>query len=317
VAVKKEAKKDPNASTDTTDTSTSTVTHVAIKVRDYVKDHDECDWISEELFLNGKAWWSSFMFTVQDGHSEACVDDLCDLGVGASIAATKGGEPRGKGTILVMPARILRVGSVPKVLGNPKTLPTGEQLHYSPPPSVDNTPATDIARKSIADDAPQTSQMMGGTLDETQIKAVETIASDLDDAEVEEDDVQGQVSVKVSEGQGKDGSHWRKYTVGFNETIQSRVSVDSVVQYVVGASEFSFDYIMLIFNASVIACTGLVTNNTVVIVASMLVSPLMGPIMAVTFGAVIDHRALVKRGLFAETVGLVMWYVREMRAFTL
>jgi uncharacterized membrane protein len=41
----------------------------------------------------------------------------------------------------------------------------------------------------------------------------------------------------------------------------------------------SFDYVSLLAIASILAGVGLVINSVVVIVASMLVSPLMGPVM--------------------------------------
>lgn len=44
---------------------------------------------------------------------------------------------------------------------------------------------------------------------------------------------------------------------------------------------------------SSLAALGLVENNAPNITAAMLVSPLMGPVMAVTFGAIISDRELV------------------------
>ena len=38
-----------------------------------------------------------------------------------------------------------------------------------------------------------------------------------------------------------------------------------------------FDFVSLLIIASILAGVGLITNSTVVIVASMLVSPIMGP----------------------------------------
>jgi hypothetical protein len=46
--------------------------------------------------------------------------------------------------------------------------------------------------------------------------------------------------------------------------------------------QVSFDFVAFTAIASAIAGLGLITNNTVMIVASMLVSPLMGPILAFT-----------------------------------
>ena len=45
-------------------------------------------------------------------------------------------------------------------------------------------------------------------------------------------------------------------------------------------AEFSFDFLLLLVLAGAIAFMGLVENSSVVLVASMLVSPLMGPILA-------------------------------------
>lgn len=45
--------------------------------------------------------------------------------------------------------------------------------------------------------------------------------------------------------------------------------------------------------SSSLAALGLVENNAPNIVAAMLVSPLMGPVMAVTFGAMIADKELV------------------------
>ena len=50
---------------------------------------------------------------------------------------------------------------------------------------------------------------------------------------------------------------------------------------------------LLINPPSSLAALGLVENNAPNIVAAMLVSPLMGPVMAVTFGAMIADKELV------------------------
>ena len=225
------------------------------------------------------------MFTCPSGNAEDCVKALCDLGVGASVAATVRGEPKGKGMILVLPVQIERVGSQPKTCGHPGTVPYGASV----PASSETTPPDNIKLPPLDSIDSSSSPQTQSTVDEL-----------IDDAEIEED-----LEIELEE---KDGTK-AMLTGTFYETIQSRISVDTVISYVYAASEFSFDYVNLILCASIIACVGLVTNNTVIIVASMLVSPLMGPIMAVTFGAVVEHRGLVMRGLFSETLGLAMCIV--------
>ena len=57
----------------------------------------------------------------------------------------------------------------------------------------------------------------------------------------------------------------------------------------VGA-EFSFDFLLLPILSGIIAFFGLMENSSVVLVASMLVSPVMGPILAGIFGGAINDK---------------------------
>ena len=52
--------------------------------------------------------------------------------------------------------------------------------------------------------------------------------------------------------------------------------------------------------------SGLVENSSVVLVASMLVSPLMGPILAIVFGTAVRNRKLVRIGLKRELYSLLI-----------
>lgn len=67
------------------------------------------------------------------------------------------------------------------------------------------------------------------------------------------------------------------------------------------------------FSRRTIAAVGLVENSTVSIVASMLISPLMGPILAGTFGAVIHDRKLqimgVRNELFGLSITILVGYI--------
>lgn len=92
----------------------------------------------------------------------------------------------------------------------------------------------------------------------------------------------------------------------FTKTIGSRILVDKLMAQINSSSAFSFDFLMLAVAASLLAGIGLGIDNAVVIVASMLVSPLMGPILGMTFGTFIFDWPLVKRALLTETLGLLI-----------
>eukprot|EP01083_Nonionella_stella_P007309 21135_1 len=93
---------------------------------------------------------------------------------------------------------------------------------------------------------------------------------------------------------------------GFYESIHSRMVVKQVVERIMNSSAFTFDYLLLLISASLIAVGGLATNNSVIIVASMLVSPLMGPVVAFTFGVTLKQRKMVDLGLKNELLSMLI-----------
>ncbi|KAK6620158.1 hypothetical protein RUM44_006559 [Polyplax serrata] len=96
-------------------------------------------------------------------------------------------------------------------------------------------------------------------------------------------------------------SGWNDFVLS---VVRSRLAVAQVVESVKGSAKLNFDFVSMIILAGTIAAVGLVENSTVAIVASMLISPLMGPILAGTFGTVIHDRKLQLMGVRNELVGL-------------
>merc|ERR1719461_953751 len=72
------------------------------------------------------------------------------------------------------------------------------------------------------------------------------------------------------------------------------------------SSLFTFDYVCMLVVASLIAVGGLATDNSVIVVASMLVSPLMGPVLAFTFGVTLKERNMAMMGLRNEILSLAV-----------
>ncbi|XP_053606967.1 uncharacterized protein LOC128673261 [Plodia interpunctella] len=100
----------------------------------------------------------------------------------------------------------------------------------------------------------------------------------------------------------EDAKRWRNFV----ESIRSKLTVKQVVDGVRGGGELSFDYLTLIVTADSLAALGLVENNASNIVAAMLVSPLMGPVMSITFGTIISDRTLVRSGFESLVVGMLV-----------
>ena len=86
--------------------------------------------------------------------------------------------------------------------------------------------------------------------------------------------------------------------------VSERVTVEAIYSGIAQNNNLSFDFLTLLIVASIISAAGLATNNPVVVVASMLVSPLMGPILAFSLGGLINDWAMVGKGLLNEGIAL-------------
>ncbi|OAD61381.1 hypothetical protein WN48_01773 [Eufriesea mexicana] len=90
----------------------------------------------------------------------------------------------------------------------------------------------------------------------------------------------------------------------FIESIRSKLTVKQVVDGVRSGGDLTFDYVLLVLTADCLAALGLIENSATNVVAAMLVSPLMGPVMSLTFGTIIADRNLQLIGLKSLLVGI-------------
>mmetsp|Transcript_3103 Transcript_3103/g.4743 ORF Transcript_3103/g.4743 Transcript_3103/m.4743 type:complete len:457 (+) Transcript_3103:127-1497(+) len=98
--------------------------------------------------------------------------------------------------------------------------------------------------------------------------------------------------------------------------LGGHLAMDEIWLSVVSQTELTFDFIMYLVFAAMIAGAGLASNSSVSIVASMLVSPLMGPIVGFTFGAVVQDWKLVRLGFRNECIALfITWVIGVLYGF--
>mmetsp|Transcript_31864 Transcript_31864/g.48483 ORF Transcript_31864/g.48483 Transcript_31864/m.48483 type:complete len:429 (+) Transcript_31864:29-1315(+) len=71
-------------------------------------------------------------------------------------------------------------------------------------------------------------------------------------------------------------------------------------------SQFSFNYNTLLLVASIIAGLGLASDSATTIIASMLVSPIMGPVVGMAYGATIYDWRLFRVALKTEIISLIV-----------
>jgi uncharacterized hydrophobic protein (TIGR00271 family) len=82
------------------------------------------------------------------------------------------------------------------------------------------------------------------------------------------------------------------------------LAVEEIYENVKSQSSLSFDFLAFTIFAAAMAGFGLIMNNVTIIVASMLLSPLMGPMLAVALGYVVQDRNLFVKGTVNEFISL-------------
>eukprot|EP01083_Nonionella_stella_P094493 265124_1 len=95
-------------------------------------------------------------------------------------------------------------------------------------------------------------------------------------------------------------------STGFAASVKSHKRVQVVVERIMNSAALTFDYCCMLVVASLIAVGGLATNSAVIVVASMLVSPIMGPVLAFTFGVTLGNRPMARIGVRNECVSLLI-----------
>ncbi|XP_061402829.1 uncharacterized protein LOC133338675 [Musca vetustissima] len=98
----------------------------------------------------------------------------------------------------------------------------------------------------------------------------------------------------------KKQSAWER----FMNSVRSRLNVTQIVRNVREDASITFDFVVLLISAAVLAAFGLIENSTIFLASSMLVSPLMGPIIATIFGTVIKDKSLFRLGMVNELFGI-------------
>ncbi|XP_017119345.1 uncharacterized protein LOC108140865 [Drosophila elegans] len=92
----------------------------------------------------------------------------------------------------------------------------------------------------------------------------------------------------------------------FMDSVRCRLNVNQVVRQVRRDATLTFDFVVLLLAAALLSCVGLVENSFLFLSSSMLISPLMGPIIAAIFGSVIGDRELQWLGLRNELLGIAV-----------
>jgi len=88
--------------------------------------------------------------------------------------------------------------------------------------------------------------------------------------------------------------------------LTQRVTIEEIKKNLEETSTFSPDFFAFVFLSALVAGVGLILNSGIILIASMILSPLMSPILRVSFGIASKEFKMVKIGILEQILGLLI-----------
>jgi uncharacterized hydrophobic protein (TIGR00271 family) len=88
--------------------------------------------------------------------------------------------------------------------------------------------------------------------------------------------------------------------------LSQRISVEEIKKNLEDTLKFSPDFFVFIFLSALVSGVGLILNSSIILIASMILSPLMSPILGISFGIVSKDFKMVRIGILEQFLGLFL-----------
>lgn len=88
--------------------------------------------------------------------------------------------------------------------------------------------------------------------------------------------------------------------------ISSKISPEEIHKDVTNNSAFTIEYAIFIILSAFTAGFGLILDNVLIVMASMVLAPLMGPIIGLSYGIIIRDKPLIKKAAKSELFGVLI-----------
>ncbi len=90
------------------------------------------------------------------------------------------------------------------------------------------------------------------------------------------------------------------------DALENRIAIEEIYNDILRNGSLNKNYLIFIVISAIVAAIGLLTSNPAIVVASMVIAPLMGPILALSYGLVIKDRLLIRESAKTEAIGFLL-----------
>lgn len=105
-------------------------------------------------------------------------------------------------------------------------------------------------------------------------------------------------------GKAKSGiKAWFKF-LNLKSILQGSVTREELLSDMEAGGKLNFDYIVLVFLSSIVAGVGLIQSDVAIIIGAMVIAPLLGPNLALSFSAALGDKELFTKAVITNIVGV-------------
>lgn len=88
------------------------------------------------------------------------------------------------------------------------------------------------------------------------------------------------------------------------QIVKGTITREELYNEIEKGAHTSFNFILLVILSTIVCAIGLIQSNVAVIIGAMVIAPLLGPNLALAFGAALGDRALITESIKSNIVGL-------------
>ena len=82
-----------------------------------------------------------------------------------------------------------------------------------------------------------------------------------------------------------------------------KMTREALYDQILKGAEANTDFYILVFLSAIVTTVGLITNNLAVIIGAMVIAPLLGPNLALSFGVTLGDKPMIKQAFKSSMVG--------------
>jgi uncharacterized hydrophobic protein (TIGR00341 family) len=103
--------------------------------------------------------------------------------------------------------------------------------------------------------------------------------------------------------QGKQANQGKKW-IKVRNILRGSVTREELLQDMEKGGRLTFDFVLLAFLSTIVAGIGLIQSDVAIIIGAMVIAPLLGPNLALAFGAALGDKDLILNAIKTNVVGL-------------